>query len=241
MIVSIRCEAMKCRGTLLWPALFLIPLIPVILGIGNYLGNLDMLRSGWYSLWTQISLFYSNFFFAPLIGVYCAFFWRYENFHSCRNALFTSPVSYGTIYMGKYLMVCAVTLFSQLWLSLLYLAAGILAGLPGLPPCDIVLWILRGTAGGFVVAAIQFILASVFRSFAFPVVLGVLGGFTGLLAANRTWGIFWPYSLMLLGMNANRTEDMLGGSLPLFLAVTFACLVLINLAGVRILKKTAVL
>lgn len=241
MIVSIRCEAMKCRGTLLWPALFLIPLIPVILGIGNYLGNLDMLRSGWYSLWTQISLFYSNFFFAPLIGVYCAFFWRYENFHSCRNALFTSPVSYGTIYMGKYLMVCAVTLFSQLWLSLLYLAAGILAGLPGLPPCNIVLWILRGTAGGFVVAAIQFILASVFRSFAFPVVLGVLGGFTGLLAANRTWGIFWPYSLMLLGMNANRTEDMLGGSLPLFLAVTFACLVLINLAGVRILKKTAVL
>lgn len=241
MIVSIRCEAMKCRGTLLWPALFLIPLIPVILGTGNYLGNLDMLRSGWYSLWTQISLFYSNFFFAPLIGVYCAFFWRYENFHSCRNALFTSPVSYGTIYMGKYLMVCAVTLFSQLWLTLLYLAAGILAGLPGLPPCDIVLWILRGTAGGFVVAAIQFILASVFRSFAFPVVLGVLGGFTGLLAANRTWGIFWPYSLMLLGMNANRTEDMLGGSLPLFLAVTFACLVLINLAGVRILKKTAVL
>lgn len=232
---------MKCRGTLLWPALFLIPLIPVILGTGNYLGNLDMLRSGWYSLWTQISLFYSNFFFAPLIGVYCAFFWRYENFHSCRNALFTSPVSYGTIYMGKYLMVCAVTLFSQLWLTLLYLAAGILAGLPGLPPCDIVLWILRGTAGGFVVAAIQFILASVFRSFAFPVVLGVLGGFTGLLAANRTWGIFWPYSLMLLGMNANRTEDMLGGSLPLFLAVTFACLVLINLAGVRILKKTAVL
>ena len=241
MIVSIRCETMKCRGTLLWPALFLIPLIPVVLGTGNYLGNLDMLRSGWYSLWTQISLFYSNFFFAPLIGVYCAFFWRYENFHSCRNALFTSPVSYGTIYMGKYLMVCAVTLFSQLWLTLLYLAAGILAGLPGLPPCDIVLWILRGTAGGFVVAAIQFILASVFRSFAFPVVLGVLGGFTGLLAANRTWGIFWPYSLMLLGMNANRTEDMLGGSLPLFLAVTFACLVLINLAGVRILKKTAVL
>lgn len=232
---------MKCRGTLLWPALFLIPLIPVVLGTGNYLGNLDMLRSGWYSLWTQISLFYSNFFFAPLIGVYCAFFWRYENFHSCRNALFTSPVSYGTIYMGKYLMVCAVTLFSQLWLTLLYLAVGILAGLPGLPPCDIVLWILRGTAGGFVVAAIQFILASVFRSFAFPVVLGVLGGFTGLLAANRTWGIFWPYSLMLLGMNANRTEDMLGGSLPLFLAVTFACLVLINLAGVRILKKTAVL
>lgn len=241
MIVSIRCETMKCRGTLLWPALFLIPLIPVVLGTGNYLGNLDMLRSGWYSLWTQISLFYSNFFFAPLIGVYCAFFWRYENFHSCRNALFTSPVSYGTIYMGKYLMVCAVTLFSQLWLTLLYLAVGILAGLPGLPPCDIVLWILRGTAGGFVVAAIQFILASVFRSFAFPVVLGVLGGFTGLLAANRTWGIFWPYSLMLLGMNANRTEDMLGGSLPLFLAVTFACLVLINLAGVRILKKTAVL
>ena len=241
MIVCIRCEAMKCRGSLLWPALFLIPLIPVVLGTGNYLANLDILRSGWYSLWTQISLFYSNFFFAPLIGVYCAFFWRYENFHSCRNALFTAPVSYGTIYLGKYLMVCAVTLFSQLWLAFLYLAAGILAGLPGLPPASIVLWILRGTAGGFVAAAIQFILACVFRSFALPVVLGVLGGFTGLLAAGRSWGIFWPYALMLLGMNANRTEDMLDGGIPLFLAVTLIYLVLINLAGVRIMKRTAVL
>ena len=62
LIQLIRCEKMKCKGTLIWPAFFLIPVIPVLLGCGNYLSNLGILKSQWYSLWTQISLFYSNFF-----------------------------------------------------------------------------------------------------------------------------------------------------------------------------------
>lgn len=239
LIQLIRCEKMKCKGTLIWPAFFLIPVIPVLLGCGNYLSNLGILKSQWYSLWTQISLFYSNSFFAPLIGVYCAFLWRYENFHSCRNLLFTSPVSYGSIYFSKYCLICLITLLTQLWLAVLYIAAGKIIGLEGFPPLDILTWILRGTLGGFVIATIQYILSASTPNFALPIGLGVIGGLSGLILANTRAGILWPYSLMLLGMNSNKSEDMVSGRFFLFLLICLLYLVLFNLAGIRILKHTA--
>ncbi|WP_412392686.1 ABC transporter permease [Enterocloster bolteae] len=102
LVKAIYCERMKCKGTLIWPAFLIIPVIPVLLGGGNYLSNLGLLTSEWYSLWTQVTLFYATFFFPPLIGTYCAFLWRYENFNSCRNTLFSAPVSYQTIYVSIY-------------------------------------------------------------------------------------------------------------------------------------------
>ena len=175
----INCERMKCKGTLIWPAFFLIPIIPTLLGAGNYLSNINILQSQWYSFWTQVSLFYSNFFFAPLIGVYCAFLWRFENFHSCRNTLLTQPLRFSTIYCSKYVMVCVITLLTQLWFTVLYLIAGKVVGLPGLPPIDILGWIFRGTIGGWVIATIQYLVASVISNFAIPVAVGLLGGTHG--------------------------------------------------------------
>ena len=137
IVKAIICERMKCRGTLIWPAFLLIPVIPILLGAGNYLSNLDLLKSGWYSYWTQVTLFYATFFFAPLIGAYCAFLWRYENFNSCRNTLFSCPVSYHTIYLSKFILVCAISGLTQIWFALLFFASGKVIGLPGLPPGDL--------------------------------------------------------------------------------------------------------
>lgn len=237
LLKAVNCERLKCKGTLIWPAFLLIPIIPVIMGAGNYLTNLAILKTEWYALWTQISLFYSNFFFAPLIGVYCAFLWRFENFHSCRNTLLTQPVSLRVIYSSKYLMVCAITFLTQLWLAVLYLAAGKIAGLPGLPPSDIIGWIIRGTLGGFVIATIQYLTASVITNFAIPIAVGLFGGISGLLIANTRYGICWPYSLMTLGMNSNKENDMLNGQLPLFLLFMILYIILFNLIGIRMLKR----
>lgn len=79
LLLSIECERSKSKGTLIWPAFLLIPIIPILFGMDNYLANLDLLKSQWYSYWTQVTLFYS-IFFPPLIGSYCGFLWRYENF-----------------------------------------------------------------------------------------------------------------------------------------------------------------
>lgn len=234
---AIYCERMKCKGTLIWPAFLLIPVIPVLLGGGNYLSNLDLLKSHWYSLWTQVSLFYATFFFAPLIGAYCAFLWRYENFNGCRNALFSAPVCYRTIYLSKFILVCILSLLTQLWFTALFLAAGKIMGLPGLPSGHIFLWILRGLAGAFVIAGLQFFIAMEIRNFATPIVIGVAGGVIGLLAANTKAGIFCPYSQMLLGMNSNKSEDVLGQKLSLFLAVCGIYLICITLAGIWRMKR----
>ncbi len=49
------------------------------MGAGNYLGNVEILKSQWYSQWIRHSLFYANFFYGPLIALYCAYVWRVEH------------------------------------------------------------------------------------------------------------------------------------------------------------------
>ena len=237
MIVCIRCEAMKCRGTLLWPALFLIPLIPVVLGTGNYLANLDILRSGWYSLWTQETLFYSNFFFAPMAAIYCAYLWRVENFNHNRNSLMTMPVSVTCIFMGKLLSAFFVVILTQLWVGVLFLITGKMAGLPGLPSLLILSWLMRGLLGALAVTALQCVLSMCIRSFALPVGIAALGSITGLIAMNTKAGYFYPYSLMIFGMNANKSDDILGNTLTLFLGSSIFYTILFTVIGILILKK----
>ena len=237
LVKAIYCERMKCKGTLIWPAFLIIPVIPVLLGGGNYLSNLGLLTSEWYSLWTQVTLFYATFFFPPLIGTYCAFLWRYENFNGCRNTLFSAPVSYQTIYVSKFIQVCLMTLLTQMWFAVLFVAAGKAVGLMGLPSVHIVTWIIRGMAGALVIATLQFFLAAQVQSFATPVAMGAAGGVAGLLAANSRAGLFFPYSQMLLGMNSNKSEDVLGQNVLLFFAVCGLYHVCITAAGIWKLKR----
>lgn len=53
------------------------------------------------------------------------------------------------------------------------------------------------------VCALQLFLSLVLRSFAAPVLLGLLGGIDGLLMTSRGAGLYFPYSLLCLGMRAN--------------------------------------
>lgn len=51
--------------------------------------------------------------------------------------------------------------------------------------------------------------------------LGLLGGITGIFISSKGFGILWPYSLMQLGMNSNKSADALAGSYGLF---AFSCI-----------------
>ncbi len=37
---------------------------------------------------------------------------------------------------------------------------------------------------------------------------------------SRGWGLYWPYALMLMGMNSNKTEDAMAGQ---FGALVLSC------------------
>ena len=191
----------------------MIPLLPTVMGAANYMNNLGLLKSEWYSLWTQHSLFYANFFYAPLIALYCSYIWRVEHLNYNWNHLMTMPVSAADIFLSKLLLAMRCTIVLQLWMWVLFLIAGKAVGLPGLPDVQILGWLLRGSLGAFAITALQLVLSMMIRSFAVPIALALLGSVAGLLASNGGLGLFWPYSLMLMGMNANRTEDMVSSSL----------------------------
>ena len=68
LLRCIRAENRKLHASPIWFMFFILPIISAGYGTFNYLQNLEILRDGWYSLWTQHTLFYSLFFPA---------WWRY--------------------------------------------------------------------------------------------------------------------------------------------------------------------
>ena len=144
----VKTEQLKIRRCHLLPVFLAIPVIPAFMGGGNYVQNIEVLQSEWYSLWTQYSLFYSNFFYAPLIALYCAFVWRVEHLNHNWNQLMTMPVPKTDVFLSKLCLAMGCTIFLQLWMWVLFVITGKIVGLPGLPPPEIFVWLFRGGNGG---------------------------------------------------------------------------------------------
>ena len=68
LLRCLRAELVKFRRSPVWLAFVVLPIFPAILGTMNYLGNLGLLRSEWYSLWSQHTLFSSISFCRPCWG-----------------------------------------------------------------------------------------------------------------------------------------------------------------------------
>ncbi len=237
LINCIKTENMKLKHSCIWIACLLIPCIPAVMGVFNLLQNLSILSKDWYSLWTQMSLFYANFFYAPLIALYCAYLWRLEHLNHNWNLLKSSPIPLADIYWGKLAVIVKVTIITQLWLSILFLLAGKFIGLSGFIPTQILFWIFRGTLASLVIGALQLLLSLLVRSFSVPIGIALFGSVAGLIFSNKNLGLIWPYSLMLLGMNSNKnTDNLVGGNLPFFLSV-FVFFLIFSITNIWILKK----
>ena len=134
----LRAELMKCRRAPVWLAFLVLPLFPAVLGTFNYLGNLEVLDAGWYSLWTQHTLFASMFFLPAQFGVFCAWQWRLEHADHNWNAALTAPVPVRALYLGKLLLDVGVSALAMALIGLLFLLSGRLAGISA-PPVAIAL------------------------------------------------------------------------------------------------------
>ena len=78
----------------------------------------------------------------------------------------------------------------------------------------------------------------VIRNFALPVLIALGGSVAGLLAVSEGAGLYWPYSLMIMGMNSNRTEDvMAGGIWGFLLSCSVFLTVLLLTAGILLTKR----
>lgn len=236
LLNCIQCEKMKLKHSHMWIAFVMVPLLPSVMGTMNYLQNLAVLKSEWFSLWTQETLFYSDFFYAPLIAIYCGYLWRIENRNKNRHLLMTMPVPVRNVFLGKLVSIAKITLFTQLWVFVLFFVTGKFLHFGGMPPVPVLLYALRGTLGAMVIAALQLLLSMTIKSFAAPVAIAIFGAVTGMLMSNSQYGICYPYSLMMLGMNAGRKDDMLSGSSLPFMLSSFFYLLLFTAIAVYLLK-----
>lgn len=220
-------EDRKLHASPIWIVFFLLPVISATYGTFNYLQNLGILTEQWYSLWTQHTLFYALFFFPALVGIYASYLWRLEHMGHNWNLIMTAPVRPLYLFLAKYLVVIKLVLLTQALVFGLYVFCGkVFARLPGWPPVETLLFLLRGLVGGQCVIALQLLLSMVIRSFAVPVFIGLAGGIVGMVTASKDMGLAFPYALMQVGMNSNKSEDLLAGSYGGFLLASLLWLLL---------------
>ena len=234
----LKTERMKLKRSPVWLAFLIMPVIPAFLGTINYLGNLELLKSEWYSLWTQHTLFTCYFFLPILLGVYCSYLMRLEHGNHNWNKLLTMPVPRSLVFLSKLLTASFMLLLSELWIGILFVSAGKIAGITAPVPYDQVsLWCLCGTLGGMVMISMQLLLSLFLKSFALPVGIALGGGLSGLVFLAKGWGHIWPYALMAYGMKANAPQELIASGYASFLLVCAAYIVAFTIAGSVILQK----
>lgn len=232
MLKLLKAEQMKLKGSPVWLAFLLMTIIPALLGTLNYMGNIDILKSEWYSLWTQHTLFTCYFFLPVMIGVYCAYLMRLEHDHRNWNKLLTLPHHRALIFVSKLLTAVFMILISEIWIGALFIISGKAAGMTSQLPCkELLSWIALGSLGGAVMASVQLLLSLFLKSFALPVGIAFAGGLSGLLFLAKDLGHIWPYSLMAYGMNANAPQELLKSGYGTFVAVCIIYILFFTVLG----------
>lgn len=234
----IRAEQMKLKRSPVWIAFLLMPIVPAVLGTINYLGNLELLTSEWYSLWTQHTLFTCYFFLPIMVGIYCAYIMRLEQNNHNWNKTLTMPVSKCGIFVSKLIMITFMILISEIWIGVLFVISGKLAGITAaLPIKDIVIWCIFGTLGGMVMAAAQLVISMLIRSFALPIGIALAGGISGMVFLAKDLGHIWPYSLMAYGMNSNAPQQMIASGYVPFILICIGYIALFTIAGSILMSR----
>ncbi len=196
-------ESLKLRRSVIWLAFLALPLIPAIMGTFNFLNNQSILQNQWYSLWSQHTLFMAYFFLPAILGVYASYLMGLEHHGTNWNNVLTAPVPAAALYAAKLMMIMILSALTLLWIGALFFISGKLAGIKAPFPPEILGWLMFGFIGALTLDAVHLFLSLLFRSFAVPVGIALMGGIVGLFATLKGLALFFPYSLLAIGLNAN--------------------------------------
>ena len=231
-------EGLKLKHSHIWILMMILPVISVLIGCGNFYMNQGVLRKEWYSLWSQVGLFYGEFFFPVLIAILCAMISRLEHFNKNWNLVMTAPVPVSSIYLAKLIVAGILLLFVQLFFFVLYFIGGIISGLALPLPAEVPGWLIRGWIAGVTISSLQLALSLKIRSFAVPVGIGLCSVFFGLGLYVLKVGMFFPHSLLTIGMGVLSQESMgSSGRQLLFISVNLLYLIIISLGAIHRMKK----
>jgi len=146
-------EWLKWRRSRMWLVLMTLPVLSVLIGSANYYFNQHILQKEWYSLWSQVSLFYGEFFLPVLIAIACSHLCRLEHANRNWHILLTAPISLSHVYLSKLVILAGHMLLVHLIFSFLYLCAGDLFGFTSPFPAEILGWVARGWIASVTIGA----------------------------------------------------------------------------------------
>jgi hypothetical protein len=215
----IAAEWLKLRHSRIWIILAILPVISVLIGGFNFSMNQGVLTKEWYSLWSQVGLFYGEFFFPVLIAIVCAYMWRLEHLNKNWHLIMTAPVSAAHLFLAKWIVAGALLLMVQLFFSLLYVLAGMMAGITSALPAELPGWLARGWISALSISSLQLAISALVRSFAAPIGIGLCASFLGLGMYVFDLGLYFPHSLLTVGMGVLSQTGLPRGELALYLAM----------------------
>lgn len=236
----ISAEWMKLRHSRIWLILIGLPIISVLVGSANFYMNQDVLTKEWYSLWSQVGLFYGEFFFPILIAICCAYVWRLEHHNKNWNMIMTAPVSAANIFLAKWIVVGVLLFFVQILFFILYFFGGTLIGFTFELPEELAGWLIRGWIAALTISMMQLALSLYFRSFAVPIGIGLCAVFFGLGMYVFHLGLFFPHSLLTIGMGVLSQTSLSSGETFLFLFMNLLYMVVISAAAIYRMRKADV-
>ncbi|MFJ8526512.1 ABC transporter permease [Bacillus sp. NPDC094106] len=234
---SISAEWLKLRHSRIGLVLAVLPIISLLIGCANYYFNQGVLQNGWYSLWTQVSLFYGEFFLPILIAICCSYICRLEHLNRNWNMIMTSPVSVASVFLAKLIVVSILILFAQGLFMGLYWLMGNLFSLPGPFPLETIGWTIRGWYASLSIGALQLGLSLRIRSFATPIGISLCGVFIGLGMYIAKVGIFFPFSLLNIGMSVMSQDKLTDIQNFLFWVINMVFIIIFASMSIRRLKN----
>lgn len=236
-------EILKLKNSFIWYVLIALPLISVLIGCGNFYLNQGILTKQWYSLWTQVSLFYGEFFFPILIAIFCAYTCRLEHMNHNWNNIMTLPINLKNIFLSKLAVISILTAITQIVFVIFYIVAGNMFVFPDSIPKELTGWIVKGWIISISIASIQLYISIKIRSFATPIgislCLSLFG--MGLLIAKPSIGIFFPYSMLGSAMGIIKQSALSINDTVVSICVAFITTIILSEIANRNFKKNDVI
>lgn len=234
---NISAEWLKLRHSKIGYIVAALPIISFLIGSMNFYLNQSVLTNGWYSLWTQVSLFYGEFFLPILIAICCAYVCRLEHLNRNWNMVMTSPVSVASVFFAKLFVVSMLILFAQLFFIVLYMIVGSLFSFPGSFPPESIGWVMRGWYSSLSIIVLQLCLSLRIRSFASPIGISLCAVFIGLGMYINELGLFFPFSLLTIGMSVLSQDKLTGIQNILFWGMNLVFIYVFALISIHRLKN----
>lgn len=100
-----------------------------------------------------------------------------------------------------------------------------MAGITSALPEELPGWLMRGWIAALAISALQLAISARIRSFAAPIGIGLCATFLGLGLYVAQWGLFFPHSLLTMGMGVLSQTSLPSGQMGLFLCMNMLYIV----------------